>query len=125
MVLIVIHCKPFVLSECFIMHFLYKICMAFCHELYVPKILLTLLVLRYGSCFELMFLIITLWTNSEDDKLMIFFLYFSQKTGFCIPCKLSPLETIYMKCLIQFSGEKKKKCFKMSSAANFTQSAKC
>ena len=55
MVLFVIHCKPFVLSECFIMHFFYKLCMAFCHELYVPKILLTLLVLRCGSCFEFMF----------------------------------------------------------------------
>ena len=47
------------------------------------------------------------------------------KTGFDIPYKLSPMETICMKCLILFSGGgKKRKYFKMSSAVNFTQSAK-
>ena len=36
--------------------------------------------------------ITTLWVNSADDKLMIFFYLFIiyQKTGFDISCKLSP-----------------------------------
>ena len=34
--------------------------------------------------------------------------YFSQKTGFDITWKLSPLETIYMKCLNLFPGENMK-----------------
>ena len=46
-------------------------------------------------------ILITLWANSADDKLMIIFL-FSQKTGFDISCKLSPMETICMKCQILF-----------------------
>ena len=37
----------------------------------------------------------------------IFFYYFSQKTGFDLSGKLSPLETIRMKCHSLFSGEKK------------------
>ena len=63
----------------------------------------------------------TFCANSADDKLIIFFL-FSQKVGFDISCKLSPLETTCMKCQILFSGEK---YFKISSAENFTQSDKC
>ena len=35
-----------------------------------------------------------------------YFSYFSQKTGFDISCKLSPKETICMKCQILFSGKK-------------------
>ena len=35
---------------------------------------------------------------------------------------LSPIETICMTCQILFSGENKKKYFKMSSAENFTLS---
>ena len=63
----------------------------------------------------------TLWPNSADDKLMIFFLFFFQKTGFDMSCKLSPmktgfdisyklslLETICMKSLILFSGKNDK-----------------
>ena len=37
-----------------------------------------------------------------------YFSYFSQKTGFDISCKLSPKETICMKCLILFSGKNMK-----------------
>ena len=39
-----------------------------------------------------------------------YFSYFSQKTGFDISCKLSPLETICMKCQILFSGKNISKC---------------
>ena len=38
-----------------------------------------------------------------------YFSYFSQKTEFDMSCKLSPVETICMKCQILFSGKKKKK----------------
>ena len=71
----------------------------------------------------------TLWANSAHNKLMIFFLffsrkqdltfhtnclhwyfdYFSQKTGYGFSCKLSPMETICMKCQILVSGKNKKK----------------
>ena len=62
---------------------------------------------------------ITLWANSAVDKFMVFFYYyFSEKTGFDISFKLSPVETIYMKCQILFSGKK------MSSAENVTQNDK-
>ena len=49
----------------------------------------------------------TLWANSADDKLMIFFLFF-QKIGFVISCKLSSKETICMKCQSLFYGTNKK-----------------
>ena len=42
--------------------------------------------------------------------------YFSHKTGFDISCKLSPLETICMKCQILFSGKIKKPKTDLSSA---------
>ena len=49
----------------------------------------------------------TLLANSTHNKLMILFL-FSQKTGFDILCKLSPMETICMKYQILFSGKIRK-----------------
>ena len=52
---------------------------------------------------------------SADDILKYFFL-FSQKTGFDILCKLSPLETICMKCQNLFSEKKKKNIMLLSSA---------
>ena len=48
--------------------------------------------------------------KSTDDIFKYF--YFSdlfQKTGFDITCKLSPKETVCMKCQILFSQKKKKK----------------
>ena len=45
---------------------------------------------------------------SSDNILQCFILIFSQKTRFDILCKLSPLETICMKCQILFSGKNKK-----------------
>ena len=51
------------------------------------------------------------------------FSIFPQETGFGISCKLSPKETVCMKCQTLFSEKKKKKCFKMSSAEFFTQHA--
>ena len=45
------------------------------------------------------------------------------KTGFNISCKLSPMETICMKCQILFCRKNKKNYFNMSSTENFTQNA--
>ena len=53
----------------------------------------------------------------------MYFSYFSQQTGFDISWKLSPMETIFMKCHNPLSGKIRKK-FNMISAENFTQYAK-
>ena len=50
----------------------------------------------------------TLWANSADDKLVIFFLFFPE-TGFYILCKLFPFETIFTKCQTLFSEKKNEK----------------
>ena len=46
----------------------------------------------------------TLLAYSADDKLRMIFLIF--QNWFDISCKLSPMETICMKCQNQFSGKK-------------------
>ena len=43
---------------------------------------------------------------------------FSQETGFDISCKLSPVETICMKCQILFPGKYKKKYHPISCLLN-------
>ena len=60
----------------------------------------------------------TLWFNSPDNKLIIFFLFFTDTyfIGFGIPCKLSPKETTCMKYWSLFLGKKKKNIIKLSSA---------
>ena len=52
--------------------------------------------------------IIACWVKILADNILKYFSYFSQTTGFGISCKLSPMETIRMKCQILFSGENKK-----------------
>ena len=47
----------------------------------------------------------TVWTNSADEKLKKFFLKFPENS-FDISCKLSPEETVCMKCQSLFSGKK-------------------
>ena len=47
----------------------------------------------------------TLTANSIGDKLIIVFFFFSPKRGFDISSKLSPLETICVKCQILYSGK--------------------
>ena len=47
---------------------------------------LILLIQQYRLTFT------TLWAHSAEDKLVIFFSYFSHKTGFDISCKLSPMD---------------------------------
>ena len=42
----------------------------------------------------------------QQTTIWCYFSYFSQKTGFDISCKLSPKETICMKCQILLSGKK-------------------
>ena len=51
---------------------------------------------------------LALWVKFSADDILKYFSYFSQKTGLDISCKLSPLETICMKCHILFSGKYKK-----------------
>ena len=48
---------------------------------------------------------LALWVKYSADDILK---YFSQKTGFDISCKLSPMEVICMKCQILFSGKNKK-----------------
>ena len=48
--------------------------------------------------------------------LKYFFLFFFQKTGSDIPCQLSPMETICMKCQKLFSGKNMKNITNMTSA---------
>ena len=47
--------------------------------------------------------------------------YFFQKTDFDIPCKLSPVETIFMECQNLFSGENKKKYYQFVIRFEFAQ----
>ena len=80
---------------------------------------LILLIQQYSLTFT------TLWAHSADDKLVIFFFYFSQKTGFDISCKLSPMDgdNLHEMSNLVFWKNKEKK-IKMLSAENFTHSAK-
>ena len=70
----------------------------------------------------------TLWADSADDKLMIFF-YLALKIGFDISCKLSPQFAWNVKTYFFFfwggggGGGKLRKYFKMSSAEIITQHA--
>ena len=56
------------------------------------------------------------WVKFSAENILKYISYFSQKTGFDISCKLSPLETICMKCQMLFSGKNKKNIFSLSSA---------
>ena len=55
-----------------------------------------------GKFFQLCFFPLLRISSCKN----IFFLFFSWKTGFDISCKLSPMETIWMKCQILFSSKK-------------------
>ena len=59
-----------------------------------------------NTCKELKFTIATIWANSAGDTL-ISFSYFTHKVDFDISCKLSPRETICLKCQSLFSGRYK------------------
>ena len=61
---------------------------------------------------------LALWVKFSADDILKYFFYFSQKTGYDISCKLSPKETICMKCQILFFGKNKKKIINLSSAEN-------
>ena len=54
--------------------------------------------------------------NFSRQYLEIFFFYFSYKIEFDTSCKLSPKETICMKCQILFSRKNKKNITSLSSA---------
>ena len=107
------------------------------------QVFLMLVFVLFEMCFffrsSMPLIFTTLWANSADDKLTIFFFLFSPKNRllhfkqivsynlheivktFYISSKLSP--AICMKYQSLFSGENKKKYYKMSSAVIFTQHA--
>ena len=60
---------------------------------------------------------LALWLKfSANNILKYFFSYFSWKTGFDVSCKLSPKETICMKCQNLFSGKNKKNIINLLAA---------
>ena len=58
---------------------------------------------------------LALWVKFSAEDILKHFSYCSQKTGFDISCKLSPMETVCMQCQILFSW-KKKENINLSSA---------
>ena len=54
---------------------------------------------------ENLILCLALWVKFSADVILKYFSYFSQKTGINISYKLSPMETICIKCQILFSGK--------------------
>ena len=52
---------------------------------------------------------LALWVKFSADDILKYFSYIPQKARVDISCKLSPVETIHMKCQILFSGKNKKK----------------
>ena len=59
---------------------------------------------------------LALWVKFSADNILKYFSFVSQKTGFDISCKLSPMETICIKCQIQFFGKNKKNIINLLSA---------
>ena len=51
------------------------------------------------------------WVKNSAENVLLLLFYFSQKTGFDISCKLSPNETICMKCQKPVFWEKQEKLF--------------
>ena len=65
--------------------------------------------------YHVIFSMLNTLVKSTTDNILKHFSYFSQKTGFDSSCKLSPMETICMKCQILFSGKNKKTIANLSS----------
>ena len=55
------------------------------------------------------------WVKVSAEAILQHLSYFFQKIGFDISCKLSPKETICMKCQSLFSGKNKKNIVKLLS----------
>ena len=66
---------------------------------------------------------LALWVKISADDILKYFYYLSQKTSFDMSCKLSPMETICMKCQILFCRKNKKTVIN-SSSAEFAESDK-
>ena len=72
--------------------------------------------------------VLTFWrlacrVKISADYILKYFSYFPQKTGFDISCKLSPKETICMKCQSMFSSRDKKNVIINLSSAESAQLA--
>ena len=57
------------------------------------------------------------------DFFFFFFHYFSLETGFDISGKISPMDTVFMKCQLLFSGNNKQNILNLASA-EFAQTGK-
>ena len=57
-----------------------------------------------------------LWVRISADDILKYFSYFFQQNVFYFSCKLSPQETIFMKCQRLFSGENQKNIISLLSA---------
>ena len=57
-----------------------------------------------------------LWIKISVDNFLKYVSYFFPENRIDISCKLSPVETICLKCLILFSGKNKKNIINLSSA---------
>ena len=66
--------------------------------------------------FEMVFNCTTLWVKISADDILKYFFLFYQKIEFDISCKLSPLETICMKCQTYFLGKIRKNTIILSFA---------
>ena len=86
---------------------IFWVCVVLCHQL-------SFLATQYSCILRLSML----GRNFSRQYYEIFFLFlfFFQKTGFDISCKLSPLETICMKYQSLFSRKNMKNIFTLSSA---------
>ena len=77
------------------------------HTFSSENTVLVSLVLKQGTTVSEYFMLGMLRKNSADNILK--YSYFYYKVGFDISCKLSPKDTICIKCLSLFSGKNKKK----------------
>ena len=78
-----------------------------------------LLLSTYGNHYTIkpslhIMLLLALWVKISAD--LYLFLFYSEKKGFDISCKLSPLETICMKRESLFSGKNNTNMINLSSA---------
>ena len=76
----------------------------------------TCLLLHYSFLYIIYLTLCMLGKNFSRQYLEIFFFNFSYKIEFDTSCKLSPKETICMKCQILFSMKNKKNITSLSSA---------
>ena len=73
-------------------------------------------IIRRFYCEMLMLSVLGILFSRQHIEIFFFFFFSLQKTGFDISCKLSPKETVCMKCQSLFSGENMKNIVNLLSA---------